>query len=158
MKSLAVNVLILLVLSSCQPQEQPRQEAAPQDEHEILLDLAAIAGKPPAEVEQFLGTLTSTEKITVGGKVYPRHSYRDGEVTIVFVRNNATWLKFYPTQELPFQKSSLAALGLPVAEPSILHPLSLMRWTNFRNLREVNFFGNPDGTIRYISVCVTHCP
>jgi hypothetical protein len=153
-------VLAVLVLLSCQPGEAPLPIEQPQgqEQAEQFLDLTAIAGNSPGEVEQVLGTPTFREETKVAGRSYPRNLYREGEVEVIFVVEKAAWIKIHPTDQLPFQKTTLAAIGLPVAEPSLTHPRSLMRWRDYQGMKEINFFANPDGTIRYISVCVINCP
>jgi len=159
MKNLARNVGILLLMCSCQePEESPTVAPPVEENSDPLLDLTTIAGGTVADVENQLGSPGSSTKVAIAGNEYPKNTYREGEVAIIFVHDQATWLTIYPSTELPFQKTSLTALGLPVSEPSFTHPLSLMRWIDYQNLREINFFANPDITIRYISICVTHCP
>lgn len=146
-------------MCSCQePEESPTVAQSVEEKPDLLLDLTTIAGRTAVDVENQLGSPGSSKKVAIAGNKYPKHTYREGEVAIIFVNDQATWLTIYPSANLPFRKTSLAALGLPIAEPSLTHPLSLMRWTDYQNLREISFFANPNATIRYISICVTHCP
>jgi hypothetical protein len=160
MKRAAVFAIALLILDSCRIREEPSPAEQPQaqDQVEVFLDVTAIAGESPDQVAQVLGTPTSTKETTVAGRDYPRHFYRGGEVEVIFVLDKAAWITIHPAEKLPFQKTALAALGLPVADPSLTHPLSLMRWKDYQELKEINFFANADRTIRYISVCVINCP
>ena len=81
------SVLAVLVLLSCQPGEAPLPIEQPQgqEQAEQFLDLTAIAGNSPGEVEQVLGTPTFREETKVAGRSYPRNLYREGEVEVIFV-------------------------------------------------------------------------
>ena len=153
-------LLLLLLLSGCQGDEdlQPELEKKPPREHEVLFDVTLFAGKSSSELEQLLGESMVSQQPAAGGQNYPRRSYQDGAMEIVFVEDRAAWFVIHPEDALPFRKTTLEALGLPVTEPAIFHPMSFMRWRDYHGFREINFFANPDATIRYISVCDSYCP
>ena len=150
-------LLLLLLWSGCQKEETPPEpERTP--EHEVMFDVTVIAGKSPSEIEQLLGESADSGQAPGSGQNYPRRAYQEGAIEIVFVNDKAAWFMIHPKEQLPFRKTALDALALPVREPDIFHPLSFMRWRDYQGLREVNFFANQDATIRYISVCVSYCP
>ena len=134
-----------------QPVEEPPQP-------ELLVELKSIAGKIPDEVAAVLGIPNSQSSTTVGGKNYPKHFYRDDTVEVVFVNGVSEWISVFGTEGMSFHQNSLANLGLPVTGASFVNPRGFMRWDNHAGLKEVSFFPNGGGGIRYVYICVTTCP
>ena len=134
-----------------QPVEEPSQPAP-------LVDLKSIAGKGPDEVAAVLGVPNSQSSTKAGSKNYPKHFYHDGTVEVVFVNGVSEWISVFGTERLSFHRNSLADLGLPVTGASFVNPRGFMRWDNHAGLKEVSFFPNGSGGIRYIYICVRTCP
>ncbi len=139
-------------------QQTPTQPVEEPPQPELLVDLKSIAGKIPDEVAAVLGIPNSQSSTTVGGKNYPKHFYRDDTVEVVFVNGVSEWISVFGTEGMSFHQNSLANLGLPVTGASFVNPRGFMRWDNHAGLKEVSFFPNGGGGIRYVYICVTTCP
>jgi len=106
---------------------------------QVVLDIPAIAGKSPAEVEQTLGPPSGQEATKSGGRTYPKLFYRNGDVEVVYVDDKADWITLY--EALPLRKESLLKLGLPVQAPTFARRGAMMRWEgNIPGIMAVHLF------------------
>lgn len=154
---LIFGVVLVFVLAYLTKEDAPETlaetPAASSPTHEetapSLLDVPAIAGKRPDEVESVLGPANSKEETKQG----PKHCYRDGAVEVVFIGGKADWITVNPASPLPFAKESLARLGIPASDPSFGNE-NVIRWEPCGDYVSVSLF--PDaGRVDYASIKVT---
>jgi hypothetical protein len=99
--------------------DAPSEIAAP------LIDIKALAGKSPKEVQAILGAPASTEKTKYG----PKLTFKESTIEIVFIAGKADWICFTPKNKkaIPFTKAAMSQLGLPDREPTFSNE-HVIRW------------------------------
>lgn len=100
---------------------------------DIILNVPKIAGKSKTEVEKEIGRANSCVQTKYGEQCF----YEKADTQIVFIDGQADWITIGKMNGLSYGKESLAALGLPVAEPIFNSP-SIMRWDNLAGILEVS--------------------
>jgi hypothetical protein len=100
---------------------------------DIILNVPKIAGKSQAEVEKEIGRANSCVQTKYGEQCF----YEKADTEIMFIDGKADWITINKMNDLPYSKESLAALGLPVAEP-VFNSASIMRWDNLAGILEVS--------------------
>ena len=118
----------------------------------LLLNVPAIAGRSPAEVEHVLGPPFRQSRVDVSQHV--KRTYQGGSVEIVFVEDQANWIKLYNTRNLPFTKHALGRLGLPVSNPTYVNRDSVMSWHTIPRIRELSLYAGAGGDTSWVLVCV----
>lgn len=128
---------------------------------EPILNLSAIAGKSPNEVEQVLGKPTEAAQTRpVEGQRYPEFQYRNGSVNVVYIDGKADWifLSLHDRQGSLVELSDdvLAALGLPRAEPIEVMGVNggILRWTNYAGYREIVAVAHPTGGAAGVHIAI----
>jgi hypothetical protein len=87
------------------------------------LDIKALAGKSPKEVQAILGAPESTEETKHG----PKLTFKEESIEIVFIAGKADWICFTPIKTIPFTKAAMSHLGLPDREPTFSNE-HVIRW------------------------------
>ena len=100
---------------------------------DIILNVPKIAGKSEVEVEKEIGRANSCVQTKYGEQCF----YEKADTEIMFIDGKADWITINKMNGLPYSKESLAALGLPVAEP-VFNSASIMRWDNLAGILEVS--------------------
>ena len=100
---------------------------------EVILNVPKIAGKSRAEVEKEIGSANSCVQTKYGEQCF----FEKADTEVVFIDGKADWITVNKMGALPYSKESLAALGLPVAEP-VFNSASIMRWDNLAGILEVS--------------------
>jgi len=118
----------------------------------LVINVPALANKPPRDVERVLGRPEerSTEIVNSNG----RHMYKRGSVEVVFIEGRARWIKLYNPRHMRFHKHSLSKLGLPSRKPTYVNRKHVMSWSNLCNLREVSLYADSKGGVSSVLVCV----
>lgn len=107
-----------------------------------FLDLNAIAGRSPEEIDEAFGPPDSvtTEQVEIDGPAYPVHYYGDGMFEVFFVDGRGEWITVWGRGELPYSRQALPALGLEPVPPTWDGGSLGMRWENIPSLLELNLF------------------
>lgn len=111
------------------------------------LDLRALAGRTPAEVEAMIGAASDCEDALHSR----RCDYAQSPVQIVFIDGRADWFTVRTAgEELPLAPETLARFGLPVSEPQEVTPRENV-WRDFAGFREVRMVGDEYG-VSYVRI------
>jgi len=100
---------------------------------EVILNIPKIAGKSKADVEKEIGGANSCVQTKYGEQCF----FEKGDTEIVFIDGQADWITVNKMSTVPYSKESLAALGLPIAEP-VFNSASIMRWENLAGILEIS--------------------
>lgn len=100
---------------------------------DVIVNVPKIAGKSKAEVEKEIGGPNSCVPTKYGEQCF----YEKADTEIMFIDGKSDWITINKMNGLPYSKESLAALGLPVAEP-VFNSASIMRWDNLAGILEVS--------------------
>lgn len=75
--------------------------------------------------------------------------YNGENIKVVYKDNTVAHIAIYNTQGLSYHRDSLKYFGLDVKEPTTTNNFNL-RWKNYnKDLKDVAFFSDDDGNIRY---------
>jgi hypothetical protein len=103
------------------------------------VEVLAIAGKTPAEVEAVLGAPSSRGTARHGGASLPQHFYKGGAIEVVYVDGKADWITISRLGSVRFGEQALEAIGLTPTAPTFSSRV-VMRWDRIQGLREVSIF------------------
>lgn len=116
-----------------------------------IIDIKAIAGRTPAQVEKVLGKPTGKENVkprNTGCNPCPKMIYKKGKYEIVYINGIADWITVNELSGLFFGKSVLQEFNLPISKPAAQND-TVIRWDNFGGFQSISFFGY-DGKADYI--------
>lgn len=136
-----IPLLILITLLSCGKSQTTQPP---------LLDIRGIAAHAELETHPHLGKPTDTGSVKINGKNYPKFTYKDGSVEIVYINGKADWITI-TLKNGTFNKTALGIIGLPIADPTFSSP-NVLRWENYEGIRDLSLFSKPDGTIDYFYI------
>lgn len=106
-----------------------------------LVDVSALVGRTPAEVETLLGSPSECEQALHS----LRCDYAQSPVQIVFIDGRADWFTVRVREsDLPFASQSLARFGLPVSEPAQQTEQESV-WRDIAGFKEVRMVGDEYG-------------
>lgn len=136
-----IPLFVLITLLSCGKSQTTQPP---------LLDIRAIAAHAEVETHPHLGKPTDTKSVKINGKNYPKCSYKDGAVEIVYINGKADWITI-TLKNGTFDKTALGIIGLPIADPTFSSQ-NVLRWENYEGIRDLSLFSKPDGTIDYFYI------
>lgn len=139
MKQLLYIFIVFLILGCGTPKATDTQA--------YLLDIREIAAHAEVEVHPMLGKGKREEVVKIDGRSWPKYTYKDGAVEIVYINGKADWITI-SLNEGKFDKTALGIIGLPVAEPTEASK-NVLRWENYEGIKEISLFPKADGTIDY---------
>ena len=116
----------------------------------VQIDVTAFAGAPRAKAEEVLGAPQRCEAALAS----ERCRYARG-VEVVYIEDKADWI----TVQLSYgryalEPSTLASVGLPVAEPSITTQHELI-WSGHAGFKSVQLVGDENGAM-YLRIKALH--
>jgi hypothetical protein len=124
--------------------EQPAAAAA---QTGASVDIKALAGRTPAEVQALIGPASDCEQALHSR----RCDYAQSPVQIVFIDGRADWFTVRAMgQELQLAPETLARFGLPVAEPQEQTQRENV-WHDLAGLKEVRMVGDEYG-VSYVRI------
>lgn len=112
-----------------------------------LVDILGVAAHEEIEVHPYFGKGKREAAVKVGDRSWPKYTYKDGAVEIVYINGKADWITI-SLNEGKFDKTALGIIGLPVVEPTEASK-NVMRWENHKGIKEISLFPKADGTIDY---------
>lgn len=124
------------------------------------VDVLALAGKTPVQVEALLGAPSSRETTKNDGVVYPDLYYQGDSVEVVYVDGRAEWISVYRLTNLPFSPDALRALGIATSAPPSFSGQGVIRWENFQHpkFKGVYLFPSVGGRVDHAYIQVTREP
>jgi len=111
------------------------------EQHEIILDVKAIANKRPAEVEKIVGKPDSVYTLQMMGKAILCQRYKKYNIEIQYPESFATDIIVYGPHELPFDQTALSSFNLDyrIKHPSDYKKGSYIRWSDFGGFSAITF-------------------
>ncbi len=167
MKKFPVAILLLafaVVIYSC-GSSSDKTESATEEKASVtkstitpVVNVSAIAGKSPEEVEAILGKAESTEKASPGGtpcKENPcdKSFYQAEKFEVIFINGKADWITVNNLSDHELNENNIALLGLSPSTPAFSNP-NIIRWENDDGIKQVSFLSNGAGKIDYADVKV----
>jgi len=126
--------------------EQPADDGATA----VQVDVIPFAGALRAKAEEVLGAPQRCEAALASERCRYAHG-----VEVVYIEGRADWITVQLGYErYPLEPSTLAAVGLPVAEPSITTQHELI-WSGHAGFKSVQLVGDENGAT-YVRIKALH--
>ena len=143
-----ILIAAALVLPSCQPERSAgtsgqQGNSAAAKPFTSILDVKAVVGKTPEQVEAQLGRPDNSngESFTDGPCRHYKckeYTYQNGKIEIDYINGKADWITLpdVSAQHIAFTPEAIRTLGLPPAEPTKNAP-GQISWAFQAGIREI---------------------
>jgi hypothetical protein len=152
-------LLFLFVVVVIRLNVTEEKETEEKTEIQKIINIKDIAGKQLSDVAKVLGTAEKTEKVQPSRtpcKQIPcdKVFFQNGKFEVVFINNLADWITINNTSDNELDENAIELLGLTKTAPTFQNIMHVIRWENIEGFKEISFFNDGSGKIKYIYIKV----